>query len=58
MTGYACGSGGVMFVPDTIERKEPKEAKVEPSKKKHRPVKITLSNDHDVSRADETIAAE
>lgn len=45
MSGYACGSGGVIFIPDEIDRKEEKGEKIEPSKKKHTPVKMKLSND-------------
>lgn len=45
MSGYACGSGGVIFIPDEIDRKDEKSGKIEASKKKHTPVKVKLSND-------------
>lgn len=30
MIAYACGSGGVMYVPEKIERKEPREITMKP----------------------------
>jgi len=52
MSGYACGSGGVIFIPDEIDREEEKGEKIEASKKKHTPVKMKLSNDDQSETAD------
>jgi len=44
MIAYACGSGGVMFVPEKIEKQEKQEKKI-PT------VKIRKSNDNIVASA-------